>query len=228
VSDGSTPARTFRTPPWAAFTAEERRVLRAHRTPARVQAYVRALPYNWERRGATLRTFRGVVRHKEAHCLEAVLVAATILEQHGFPPLVLDLESQDGLDHVLMLFRSGRGWGSIGKSRDIGLHGRRPIFRTIRDLVFSYVDPYVDGSGRIVGYGVGHLDDLVREDWRLSEHNVSEVERALYRMPHARLRTSDGRYEWMLRRFLVFKRGEQAWTPTVLRSLYGDAVDRWL
>lgn len=225
---GSTPVRASRTPPPAAFTAEERGILHTRRTPAQVQAFVRALPYNWETDGPTLRTFRGVVRHREAHCLEAVLAAATILEQHGFPPLVLDLESQDGLDHVLMLFRIGGRWGAIGKSRDAGLHGRRPAFRTIRALVYSYVDPYVDGSGRIVGYGVGHLDELVRGDWRLGERNVWEVERALYRLPHTRLRTSEDRYERMLRRFLAFKRSGRAATPAALRSLYGAAVDRWL
>ena len=42
------------------------------------------LPYNQEPGGrATLRSFRGVVRHGCAHCLEAALFAATVLEQHG-------------------------------------------------------------------------------------------------------------------------------------------------
>lgn len=221
------PARPFRTPLPAAFTAEEHRVLRTHRTPAQVQRFVGALPYNWETRGATLRTFRGVMRHGEAHCLEGVLAAATMMEQQGFPPLVLDLESQDELDHVLLLFRAGGRWGAIGKSRDPGLHGRRPVFRTIRELVYSYVDPYVDGSGRITGYGTGHLDDLVRVDWRLSEHNVWEVERALYRMPHTRLRTSDDRYRRVLRRFLEFKQSGDELTPAALRKLYGAQIDPW-
>lgn len=127
-----------------------------------VQRFLRALPYNWERGGRTLRTFRGVIRHGEAHCLEAILAAAVILDQHGYPPLVLDLESEDRLDHVLFLFRHRGRWGAIGRSRDPGLHGRKPAFRTVRDLALSYVDPYVDGSGRITGYGVGDLDELVR------------------------------------------------------------------
>jgi hypothetical protein len=167
------------------------------------------------------------MRHGEAHCLEGVLAAATMMEQQGFPPLVLDLESQDELDHVLLLFRAGGRWGAIGKSRDPGLHGRRPVFRTIRELVYSYVDPYVDGSGRITGYGTGHLDDLVRVDWRLSEHNVWEVERALYRMPHTRLRTSDDRYRRVLRRFLEFKQSGDELTPAALRKLYGAQIDPW-
>jgi hypothetical protein len=218
-----------RTPPLSAFTAAERRIVLAHRTPWQVQRFLRALPYNREPGGETLRTFRGVVRHREAHCLEAVLAAATILEQHGYPPLVLDLESEDRLDHVLFLYRWNDRWGSVGRSRDHGLHGRRPVFRSVRDLALSYVDPYVDGSGRIVGYGITDLDDIVRGDWRLSTRNVWEVERALIRMPHRRLRTSNRRHQRVLRRFLAFKRSGRSATRSVFARLYGaDAVARWL
>jgi hypothetical protein len=130
-----------------AFRAEEWAVVRRCRTPKQVQEYLRQLPYNWEKQGETLRTFRGVVRHGSAHCLEGALSAATIMEQHGYPPLLLDLESQDQLDHVLFLFKKRGRWGTIARSRDAGLHGRKPVFRTIRHLVMSYVAPYIDGVG---------------------------------------------------------------------------------
>ena len=188
-----------------AFTAREWAVIRRHRTPKRVQAFLRGLPYNREHGGETLRTFRQVIRHWHAHCLEGALVAATILEQHGYPPLLLDLESQDKLDHVLFLFRHHGRYGTVARSRDFGLHGRKPLFRTVRQLVMSYVDPYVDGSGRITGYGVFDLRTLRRCDWRLSERNVWKVERTLIEFPHRKFRTSDRRYEAMLRRFRAFK-----------------------
>jgi hypothetical protein len=70
----------------------------------------------------------------------------------------------------------------------------------------SYVDPYVDGSGRITGYGVADLRTLVKCDWRLSPANVKEVERALIKMPHKRIRTSNRRYESMLRQFQAFRK----------------------
>ncbi len=197
--------RRSRTPPASSFTAVERTLLRALRTPRQVQAWLRSLPYNREEQGKTARTFRGIVRKGKAHCLEAALAAATVLEQHGFPPLVLDLESQDNLDHVLFLFRQDGRWGTVAKSRDAGLHGRKPVFRTVRDLALSYVDAYVDGSGRIVGYGVADLDELTRADWRLAEGNVPSVERALLRMPHRPLATSDRRYERALRRYRAFR-----------------------
>jgi len=188
------------------FRAKEWALIQRLRTPRQVQGFLRRLPYNWEKKGETLQTFRGVVRHWQAHCLEAALTAAAILEQHGYPPLLLDLESKDNLDHVLFLFRYRGRYGTVARSRDAGLNGRKPVFRTLRHLVMSYVDPYVDGSGRITGYGVFDLRMLGRCDWQLSSKNVWAVERALIRMPHRKLRTSDRRYEAVLRRYLTFRR----------------------
>src|ERR687897_896037 len=89
------------------FTPSERRLIRRLRTPTAVQRYLNRLPYNTEPPpgGATLRSFRGVVANNTAHCLEAALAAAVILEHHGWPPLVLSFESIDELDHVIFVYR---------------------------------------------------------------------------------------------------------------------------
>src|SRR2546422_10159792 len=109
-------------PPKEAFTRREWQIIRRCRTPEQVQRFLRSLPYNWERGGDTLRPFREVVRRGTAQCLEAALVAAVILGQRRYPPLVARFESQDGVDHVLYGFRrrgrappdGGRGrWGSV-------------------------------------------------------------------------------------------------------------------
>ena len=138
--------------PLAAFTPAERRLIRRLRTPDAVQRYLSRLPYNTEKRGETLRSFRQVVRRGTAHCLEAALFAACVLEQHGYPPLLLTFELVDGLDHVLFLYRKGGRWGTVARSRDPGLHGRKPVFRTLRALTMSYFDAYIDPTGCIEGY----------------------------------------------------------------------------
>src|SRR5512143_4045245 len=99
------------------FTPAERRLIRRLDTPARVQAFLNSLPYNDERgpAGETLRSFREVVRRRTAHCLEAALAAAVVLEQHGYPPLVLSFESVDKLDHVLYAFRQDGRWGAVAR-----------------------------------------------------------------------------------------------------------------
>ena len=198
--------KRFSPPGRDAFRPKEWAIIQKYRSPRQVHEWLRSLPYNWEKKGETLRTFRGVVRHWEVHCLEGALAAATILEQHGYPPMFLDIESQDNLDHVLFLFRHRGRYGTVARSRDAGLHGRKPIFRTIRQLVMSYVDPYVDGAGRVVGYGVADLRTLVKGDWRLSSQNVWEVERALIKMPHKKIKTSDRRYQAILRRFKAYRK----------------------
>lgn len=221
-------SNAFRIPPRSAFTPVERRYLDAHATPLQVQRTLRALAYNGGPRGNTQRTFRGVVRHRKAHCLEAVFFTATILERRGYPPLVLDIESQDGLDHVLFLYQRDGLWGTISRSRDFGLHGRKPVFPTVEALVESYFDPYVDGSGRVVAWGVANLDDLATSDWRLAEHNVWAMERALIEMPHRRIRMPATRYAAMLHRFREFRERGGGHTRAAMRQLYGAQVEHWL
>jgi len=197
------------------LTARERRILARLRTPADVQSYLNALPYNTEPHGrATLRSFRGVVRHGCAHCLEAALFAAIVLEQHGLPPLVISFESIDELDHVIFAYRSRGRWGSVARSRDPGLHGRKPVFATARALAASYLDTYVDYTGRLTGYA---LIDLNREmgtyDWRWSEGNVWKVERTLLDYPHRPLRISNSRYKRLRQRYVAFRAAHHGKKP---------------
>jgi hypothetical protein len=207
-----------------AFTARERRLIARLRTPADVQRYLNALPYNVEPHGrATLRSFRGVVRHGCAHCLEAALFAAVVLEQHGYAPLVLSFESVDQLDHVLFLYRHRGRWGSVARSRDPGLHGRKPVFATPRALAFSYFDPYVDETGMLTGYAVVNVAaEMGDYNWRTAETNIWKVERMLLAYPHRPMRSSRRRVARLRQRFRAFKRQSPGRKP-----LYFRGQERW-
>lgn len=207
------------------FTPRERRLIARLRTPLDVQRYLNALPYNIEPHGrATLRSLRGVVRHGCAHCLEAALFAAVVLEQHGYPPLVLSFESIDALDHVLFVYRRAGKWGSVARSRDPGLHGRRPVFATPRALALSYVDPYIDETGLVTGYAVVNVAaEMGDYDWRTSPDNIWKVERMLLDYPHRTIRSSRARAARLRERYLAYKaahggrkpidyRGRERWT----------------
>lgn len=218
------PVTTRITPPWLPFTASERRLINRLDTPLAVQRWLNNLPYNSEPAGDTMRGFRGVIRTETAHCLEAALFAATTLEQHGYPPLILGFESIDLLDHVLWVYRTSSGWGSVARSRDPGLHGRKPVFATPRALALSYAEGYVDHSGRIKGYTVLDLRVLDPYDWRLSDRNLWKVEQLLLDAPHRPIVSSDRLFRERHRRYRDFIRrngykpwkyfkGRERWTP---------------
>lgn len=208
-------------PPLPAFTAPERALVARLTTPLAVQRWLNALPYNTEQGGETLRTFRGVVACGTAHCLEAALTAAVVLEQHGYPPLLLSFESADRLDHVIFIYRGRTGWGSIARSRDPGLHGRRPVFATPRALALSYVDPYVDYTGRVRGYGVVHLAAMGGYDWRCATGNVWAVEQLLIDWPHHRIRTSDARHRRLKQRYVAYRKAHG------VKPIYYTGRERW-
>jgi hypothetical protein len=221
------------------FLPNERRLIRRLRTPLDVQRFLNRLPYNTEPPPgrATLRSFRGVVRDRTAHCLEAALFAAVVLEQHGYPPLVMSFESIDELDHVIFVYQRGRRWGSVARSRDPGLHGRKPVFATARALALSYVDPYVDRTGRVRGYAVVDLRAMGTYDWRLSDRNVWKVERMLLDYPHRPIHSSEQRFVRLRARYRAFKerfprdkplyyRGREHWTEIPEGFLRSPSRDR--
>jgi hypothetical protein len=218
--------------PTGGFSARERKLIAQLRRPLDVQRHLNRLPYNNEPGGrATLRSFRGVVEHGCAHCLEAALFATVVLECHGYPPLVLSFESIDELDHVIFVYRQDGRWGSVARSRDPGLHGRKPVFATPRALALSYFDPYVDLSGRVTGYAVVDVSrEMGMYDWRLARTNVWKVERMLLDYPHHRIRSSDARVDRLRARYRAFRAaypgrkplfygGREAWTELPKQDL---------
>jgi hypothetical protein len=178
-----------------------RRLAGKLKTPRQVQAYLRRLPYNRECNGETLSSAESALRRGRLHCFEAAFAAAAILEHHGYPPLVVSFDSHDDLDHVIFVFRDRGRWGAVARSRDEGLHGRPAIFRSLRDLVWSYYDPYVDKSGKIKGYQLANLDDC-GADWRASKRNVWKAEQYLIDLKHKSLKSSKTRYKRLLRNYL--------------------------
>jgi hypothetical protein len=196
------------------FTKREWDLVRQLNTPRKVQLWLNALPYNTESHGETLRTFRGVVRRGQSHCLEAALAAAVILEQHGYPPLVMSIESQDWLDHVVFLYRQRGLWGAIARSRDPGLNGRKAAYRSHRAVAVSYVEGYVDYTGRVRAYGVANLANALPDyDWRFSLRNVWKVEQLLIKWPHRKIKTSDTHYRRLKAQYITHRatHGNKPW-----------------
>jgi hypothetical protein len=206
-------------PPDLPFTRAERALIARLNTPSKVQRWLNDLRYNTEANGETQHSFRPVVRLRKAHCMEAALFAAVVLEQHGYPPLVMSLASKDWLDHVIFVYRHDTGWGSVARSRDPGLHGRKPRFRSPRALAKSYYDGYVDYSGRLRGFGVADLRTTMNGyDWRLTTKNVWRVEQMLIDLPHQKIPSSDRRFKQLLRRYKAYRKAHDGQKPIYYRG----------
>jgi len=119
-------------------------VLRRLNTPQKIQSFVHDLRQNFELDGQSCRPVRHVLRTRRAHCIEGAMLAAAALWVHGDPPLLLDMRAERDYDHVIAVYRRHGRWGAISKTNGIGLRGRDPVYRTLRELAMSYFHEYTN------------------------------------------------------------------------------------
>lgn len=166
------------------LTPESFRTLRSLNTPAKIQKFLDALPYQYAN---TAWSPQRALRERKGHCLEGALIAAAALRVNGYPPLLVDLEAVRDDDHVLAVYREHGLWGSIAKSNFAGLRFRAPVFRTIRELAISYVDHYYNLRGERTLRAYSRPVSLRRVDnkhWMTSEEDVWCVPELLIAAPH--------------------------------------------
>jgi hypothetical protein len=171
------------------LTPREVRSLRALRTPYGVQRALEAMPYH---HASTAWSPRRVLREWTAHCLEGAIFAAAALRVLGFPPLLLDLVAVQDTDHVLAVYRTRRRWGAIAKSNFAGLRYREPVYRSVRELVMSYFDDYINlrGDRTLRAYSKPlNLARFDRRGWMTTEADVWWIAEHLVGVPHTRLLT---------------------------------------
>jgi hypothetical protein len=173
------------------LTREEGDVLRALRTPEDIQQFIIGLHANFEEEGDTLRSVRGVLRHRKAHCIEAAFTAACALWLQGLPPLILDLTAKGDSDHVIAVFRRGGCWGAISKSNHVWLRWRDPVYRSPRELVMSYFHEYTNKQRKSLrSYSLPiDLRRFPTEMWVTNDDDCWEVGAALCDVKHFRILT---------------------------------------
>ncbi len=163
-------------------------VLRRLSTPARIQAFLNAIPTNHETEGETILSVREVLRQRRAHCIEGAFVAACALWIHGDRPLVMHLDcAASDYPHVVALFRRGSAWGAISKTNGAVLRFRDPVYRSLRELAMSYFHEYSDRRGRKTLRSHSAAFDLRRIDpalWVTREAECGEVNSRLEALRH--------------------------------------------
>lgn len=157
------------------WTTDERRLLRSLKNPDGIQGYVNKLIYNPTDYASSP---RWVMITGEAHCFEGGLLAAAALELQGLKPLMVDLIAINDHHHVITVYKAATGWGSISKSNTNLLSGRRPFYRSVRELVMSYFDFYFTPQGKLSLYGYSNpinLNSYNKWNWRTSDEDLTEM-----------------------------------------------------
>ena len=132
---------------------------------------------------------RRVLREGTAHCLEGAIFAAAALRVLGFPPLLVDLEAVQDTDHVIAVYRLRGHWGAIAKSNFSGLRYREPVYRTVRELVMSYFEGYINLRGDRTLRAYSRPVNLARFDrshhgWTTSAADLWFIPEFLVGVPH--------------------------------------------
>ncbi len=173
------------------LTSHELKILRALRTPKKIQDFLDTLPINFEDGGDTCMSPRKVLETRTAHCMEGAMLAALALRLAGHKPLVMDLKvTNDDYDHVVALFREHGCWGAISKTNHGTLRYRDPIYKSIRELAMSYFHEYTTKSGKKVLRSYSRPVDLSRFDkrgWMTAEDDVWYVPEAIDDAKHYKI-----------------------------------------
>lgn len=164
------------------LTNQQTKIYKKLNTPAKVQDFLDTLKINFEEKGETCRGPLGVLQTKKAHCMEAALLAASILRFHGHKPLLMDLRARrPDVDHIVTLFKVRGFWGGITKTNHAVLRYREPIYRTLRELALSFFHEYFDnktGIKNLREYSVPmnltrfdhlHWETSLKDQWEINQ-----------------------------------------------------------
>ena len=170
---------------------KEFHILNTLSSPIKIQNFLDTLKINFEKGGDTLRSPLYVLKHKEAHCIEAALVAAVALWMHGEEPLLLDMRAvKDDFDHVLALYKKGGRWGALSKSNHATIRYRDPVYLTPRELALSYFHEYTEnkkGKKTFRAYSRPFNLKKFGTQWITSPENLWHIAEALDDSPHYRI-----------------------------------------
>lgn len=166
------------------LSSAEKRLLDGFRNPADIQDYLDEIPYSTEHRN---RCPLQVMRDRQAHCLDGGLFAAYVLRRLGYPPLILDMQPDPGMDddHILALFRIDGCWGAVAQSNYTGLRYREAIHHTLRELVISYFEDFFNSRAEKTLRFYTRPINLARFDrmeWMWSEQGANCIEEYLYKV----------------------------------------------
>ena len=162
-------------------------------TPTRIQALLDEIKYSDEDAN---RCFPNVLRDGKAHCLDGGLLGAAALRRLGYPPVIVDLLPEPGMDddHVLVIFKEHGHLGAVAKSNFSGLRYREPVYRNLRELVMAYFEDFynLNGQRTLRSYTVPlRLEKLDHLEWMWKDAGVDAIEQLLPKLRRFELLTPE-------------------------------------
>jgi hypothetical protein len=169
------------------LTKEEENILKKLDTPHKIQIFLDNIPRNFEPNGDTCLSPRKVLKENRCHCIEGAMLAYTAFLVQKKKAFILDLTANSNdFDHVIVIFKEEGYWGAISKSNYAVLRYREPIYRTIRELVMSYFNEYIDkvGNKTLRSYSKPINLKKIGYKWITAEEDVWEVPNLLIETKH--------------------------------------------
>jgi hypothetical protein len=166
------------------------RKLKTLSTPKKIQDFIDTFSINHEEMGETYMSVERTLKAKKAHCLEGALVAALALWIQGEKPLLLDLKSSNGDDHIVTLYRKNGYWGAISKTNHATLRFRDPVYQTIRELALSYFHEYIHlktGEKILESFSEPFNLSTYNLNWIRGKEELFNLAEALDSSPHHRI-----------------------------------------
>lgn len=131
-----------------------------------------------------------VLQARKMHCFEGALVAALALWLNGQPPLLMDIKTSDGEDHVVTLYKINGYWGAISKTNHATLRFRDPVYKTLRELALSYFHEYFDdrtGKKVLVSFSKPFNLKKFGAKWITAKEDLHYIVSAIDKSPHHKI-----------------------------------------
>jgi hypothetical protein len=179
--------------PFYGFAKEEISQLKRLKTPYKIQEFIETLGYNTGKRIAPI----NVLKLRKADCVEAAVFGSAVLLFHNIENFLIDLESVRDEDHVLCVYKLNGRYGSLAQSKFLGLKGRTPVYKKVRELVMSYFEHYFNFFGELTlrRYSVPVKMSKTDFSWLYEDKKMYELEKMLFKIRHFNILEKEKRLE---------------------------------
>lgn len=173
------------------LTKKEAGLIEKLDTPNKVQDFLDKVPFNFEEKEETYLSPRNSLKAGKMHCFEGAVFACLCLQYHGFENFLVDLKvkknAKQDSDHTLCVFKINKFWGAISKTNHSVLRWRDPIYKSIRELAFSYFHEYFLDNGQKTLASFSKTFDIWKKFgtlWVIEEKDLDKIAETLDKSPH--------------------------------------------